>query len=368
MEFLYRSDRPEILPVCRVMETWFDSFPDLEKDQLHRRLSSRNDAVFHSAFFELYLFTLLRKRGFVVELPRSETQGQKTEDFRAFLNERLAFRLEAKFVGKEEHHAWQDSFQEEIERSLDEAHVEGVWFEVDLDGTFVGQPSPRRVRDSFESWFKKEKNGILKGMEEKIPPSSLPRFQISETGVKITISPLFTKPESTSDCGPVVLWASGGRWMQTDEKLRKALRRKASRYGEMEVPFIVALSMWENADERDIWNALFGDEVFSIGVGPKGPVGKPVPSRKPNGFWLGPHGPQNRRVSAILLVDELFPWSVASKQPIIYHNPWAEHPLSAEALPLAQMVPNHEERRFVRKPSEPIHTVLGLSPRWPWEH
>jgi hypothetical protein len=365
LEFLYRSDRPGIPPICRLMDDWFATYPDNEKDHLRKRLSAMDKDVFHSAFFELYLLTLLRRQGFVVELPRADVQGQRTEDFRAIQGERVVFRLEAKFVGQEEHHAWQDSFQQEMKRSLDQAQADGVWFAVDLEGTFCNQPSPRRVREAFERWYAQNKDGILNALAKKQPLDSLPQFEISETGVDITISPLFQKPKTASASGTVGLWWAGGRWMQTDEKLRKALKRKASRYGKMDVPFIVAVSMCEPADEDDIGNALFGDEVFTIRRDQNGPVGETISSRRPNGFWWGPRGPQNTRVSAILLVNELFPWSVASSQPIIHHNPWAEHAVPLDALPLPQMVPNLEDGRFVKRGSAPIHEVLGLPLGWP---
>ncbi len=365
LEFLYRSDRAEIPPICQLMEDWFQFYPSEEQDQLLRRLSSKNDGEFSSAFFEMYLFTLLRKLRFDTEVPRSEAEGQKVEDFRAFRQGKLTFRLEAKYVGQQEQHAWQDRFQRQLQDSLHRARADDIWFSVRIRGEFHHQPAYAKVCQRFNRWYEQHREDIVAALAAGQPSDSLPKFAVEEAGARVALAPMFLKGDKGSADGPVGLWSGGGRWMQTDDKLRRALRRKASRYGTMTVPFIVAVSLYETANDADIGNALFGDEVFTIRQGPEGPVGDPIPSRKPNGFWLGPKGPHNTRVSAILLATELFPWSVAARQPIIYHNPWAEHPLSPGSLPLAQMVPDKNKGRYETCDGQPIHEVLGLPATWP---
>ena len=365
LEFLYRSDRPEIPPICRLLEDWFNAYPSHGQEQLRRRLSSHNDNDVHSAFFELYLFTLLRKLRFDVEVPHPTAVGQKTEDFRAFREDKLVFRLEAKYAGQEEQHAWQDRFQQQLQHSLDKAQADGIWFLIRIRGDFCRQPAPARVRQRFERWYEQHRNQLISALAAGDSGDSLPQFRTEEAGAKITVAPMFLKSDQTRSGGPVGLWSRGGRWMQTDDKLRRGLKRKASRYGTMKVPFIIALSSYEVPDEFDIGNTLFGDEVFTIRISRGGPAGAPTPSRKRNGFWLGPKGPQNRRVSAVLLVSELFPWSVADREPVIYHNPWASRPLSRDAMPITQMLPDGDESRYERQHGQPICQILGLPQSWP---
>src|SRR5258708_13577819 len=54
-----------------------------------------------------------------------------------------------------------------------------------------------------------------------------------------------------------------------------------------------------------------------------------VPGRSmdEDGLWFGRLGMRNRQVSAVLVVDALWPLAIASRTPILWHNPWAQHPL-----------------------------------------
>ena len=359
LEFLYRSDRPEIPPICQLLEDWFQGYPLEQRQQLQRRLRSRRDDEFHSAFLELYLFTLLRKFRFDVEVPQASADEEKTEDFQIRRNRQLLCRIEATHVGQEEKHAWQDDFQEELQRSLDKAQTNGVWFFVCIEGSFDSQPRCAKVRRQFQNWHKKHRVGIVSALAGGATPTELPRFQIAEAGANITITPQGVGPASDN---PVAVWSRGVRCMHTDEKLCRALNRKASRYGTMKVPFLVAASLCEMADERDFANALLGKEAFMVSVAGDSP---PAPFRQPDGLWWGPKGPQNTRVSAVLLVAELFPWSVAARQPIVYHNPWAEHPLPPDILPLTQMLPDNAKGQYERCRGQPMHEILGLPEHWP---
>ena len=56
---------------------------------------------------------------------------------------------------------------------------------------------------------------------------------------------------------------------------------------------------------------------------------------------------------------------MAARQPTVYHNHWAKHPLSVDLLPLAQMVPDKDKGRHEKRDGQPIHELLGLPAAWP---
>ena len=89
-----------------------------------------------------------------------------------------------------------------------------------------------------------------------------------------------------------------------------------------------------------------------------------------NGFWRTRKRARNRQVSAVLLIEELMPWSVARKTPMLWHNPWAERPLDPNIWQGPQMIPNMDvpepymQERFGKKGHEIFHMqtdVGGLS-------
>ena len=95
----------------------------------------------------------------------------------------------------------------------------------------------------------------------------------------------------------------------------------------------------------DIGEVLFGKEValFDTQSEEVTLTRSPLLPNRPrieNGLWFARRGPRNQQVSAVLLVDELMPWAIAHKTPILWHNPWAEKPLDHELWQGPQMKPD----------------------------
>lgn len=85
--------------------------------------------------------------------------------------------------------------------------------------------------------------------------------------------------------------------MASGADLGNVLKRKANRYGALDLPFVIAVQ-WEGGEDlQAVLDAL----------------------------WHGPRGPQRRGVSAVLAVDP------AGMRLVL--NPWAERPLESALLP-----------------------------------
>jgi len=82
--------------------------------------------------------------------------------------------------------------------------------------------------------------------------------------------------------------------MAAGADLGTVLKRKANRYGALDLPFVIAVQ-WEGGEELQ--------QVLDA-------------------FWHGPRGPQRRGVSAVLAVE-------AGTMRLVL-NPWAERPLGTE--------------------------------------
>jgi hypothetical protein len=82
--------------------------------------------------------------------------------------------------------------------------------------------------------------------------------------------------------------------------LHAALKRKASRYGALDLPLVVAVN--SSQDEAGLRRAL--DEL-----------------------WIGPRGPQRRILSAVLAVEQADPWTWRDSRLHLIRHPSAEHPL-----------------------------------------
>lgn len=99
--------------------------------------------------------------------------------------------------------------------------------------------------------------------------------------------------------------------------------------------------------DHDIEQALTGDEVIvPTEQGPR-------LAKRPNGFW-GSHINRNyTRVSGILSVKNLSPFSVDRIKITLWHNPYTERPLDKSVLPFRQMVmPDPEFPNFETIPPQ----------------
>ena len=70
---------------------------------------------------------------------------------------------------------------------------------------------------------------------------------------------------------------------------------------------------------NDIIDALFGNRTSSAAI-------DAIRNRKNNGFWYGPSGPKNTRVSGVLITN-LHPSSINCATVTVLQNPWAAYPI-----------------------------------------
>jgi len=147
-------------------------------------------------------------------------------------------------------------------------------------------------------------------------------------------------------------------------KIKKAVREKAGKYGKLDLPYIIAINVLESfgLDDIDIRNGLlWGDGTQYIIRDDLAIEEKPAlfPART----LYGPKGEQNTRVSAVLIVANLFPNSIARETPVLWHNPWAKKPLDKNIFPFPQWVPENDT--LVKHDGKEARELFSLPENWP---
>jgi hypothetical protein len=118
-----------------------------------------------------------------------------------------------------------------------------------------------------------------------------------------------------------------------EHPLRRALERKRpSRYGELSLPYVVAISEEPFHPGEPAWhrrNLLFGHKVIELRDG------QPARSaRRTDGTWRGPGAmPQHTRLAAVLFARGLLPWTVDKIELEWWDNPSASQPVPNELIP-----------------------------------
>ena len=194
----------------------------------------------------------------------------------------------------------------------------------------------------------------------------LPKFNFSHGRFRLEIGVVPVSPQrrGNPDHRPLGMHGPGeGAWVDHHTSLREKVRQKAHHYGALRRPLIVAINdSGGHADSIDVMQALFGTEHLILS-----PLGsqsnQPRIQRAPDGAWFGPTGPRNQRVSGVLLVSALRPWTVATVEPVIYCNPWARYPLEEKPDGIVQF--RLEGQQMVPRGGLPVHKLLSLSQGWP---
>jgi hypothetical protein len=153
----------------------------------------------------------------------------------------------------------------------------------------------------------------------------------------------------------------GAAWIDGWTPIRDAVRSKARRYGELDLPLVVAVNADTfNLDPIDEVQALFGQEQVVVTMGA---VHTERLERAPNGAWWGPSGPHGRKCSGAWLFKNLSPYTVARRSHTLYVNPWAHFapPQSFLQMPHAIVANEGIKRVGGRSLSE----VFELELTWP---
>ncbi|HHT9135262.1 MAG TPA: hypothetical protein ACFYD2_10200 [Candidatus Avalokitesvara rifleensis] len=139
----------------------------------------------------------------------------------------------------------------------------------------------------------------------------------------------------------------------------KALKKKAGRYGKLELPFIIAINIKEIfCDEGMVANALFGEMVVCIN---RKTLGHSVDRDPRTAALRDPkRNPKNTRVSGIIILDNLNPWCIIQKSPELWHNPWASYPFPPELWQLSQWIPNNEKSIYEKKDGKILSELFRL--------
>jgi hypothetical protein len=139
--------------------------------------------------------------------------------------------------------------------------------------------------------------------------------------------------------------------IDNESSIRAALRDKASAYGRLDTPYVIAvLSNAFPLRDEDFMFPLFGTRGLL---------------RSPDGLWHEAAGPARQHVSAVIAGMGIHPWDVAQRQPVVWLNPWAARPISDEfgwGTRRLDLASGQMERRDA--PGLPLN-LFGLAADWP---
>jgi hypothetical protein len=329
-------------------------------------LRSPLNRQFDAAFWELYLHECLFRLGYSVTLHPQMPGTTRRPDFLA-VGESQRFIIEARAIVSSDADESADRRIRVIYDALDTIVSPNffVWIDVQREGTTP--PPTRGLRRKLESWLGTlDVDAVSATMAQQQDAGALPDFYWQHDGWHISFRAVPKSAQTRGREGSRPLGIFGGgkaEWTDGANPLRKALREKGSAYGELDVPFVVALRGGSlTDDDYDLMNALYGTWQLQIMTAADGGVST-RDTRARDGFWVGPQGWRNSGVSAVLWANNIAPWTVANNVPTLWQHPDARHSIDVPSI-WRRAYPSEGQMQF-ELPSVPISELFGLPSTWP---
>lgn len=298
--------------------------------------------------------------------PAPNEDTPKRPDFLAEHDEYGPFYVEARVASNEsEEDAKAEARKVEVYDALDRT-LESPNFCIGLE--LYGAPRTPPSAKSIKAFLEARLADLdPDAVAELFKTGDEPRWHYEHDAWDVVFYPIPKGPKNRGKPGIHVLgvFASGGPTPLIDTKtaIKKAVQKKAGRYGKLDLPYVIAVNALDTFTDRiDVLDALFGTEVFVDRRYEDGRIER-KPERKPDGALVGAIGPQNTRVSAVLLCEQVFPWSVASASVCLYHHCFAALPYDGVLTQLPQMRPDGNQVRFLDGNS--LAQVFGLPAEFP---
>lgn len=361
-DYLNRSGRPEMGRIRDLLEDWFQRYPGEHQNELRAAFPDK----FESCFFELYLHELLLRLGCEIEIHPEMKSTARRPDFLVRQPDGTRFILEAVLAtGKSRKELATEARTNEVYDALDRMHSPNFFVGMRTLGAPLTPPPARKMREFLERNLAELDPDDVSFQEAQEDFDSLPHWLFEHDGWRIDFFPVPKKREARGKEGVRPLGAflpMEMEWLDPQTPIREVIKDKATRYGKLELPFIVAVNALEDFARREhIMDALFGREQWVFYRNdPKAHF-----QRKLDGIWTSPSGPIHTRLSGVLTAIRLRPQSVSEKGLCLYHNPWAQLPYQGVLDRLPRAIPDMDDHCIKFVDGIPPRELFGLPTGWP---
>lgn len=318
------SARKEITCIRNLIEQWFEKYPDHDKDDL----KSRFKAAFDGSFFELFVFTLYSEMGYTLEVHPEIKGTLKRPDYLAKRDDEF-FYIEVKFL------TMLSQTEQALERKKNEVldainKVDATNFLLKLEEiTFKdnSQPSGKNIirflnqQVNLHSPDDYTEKLLLNGFD------GMPEITYDDDRVTIKTKLL---PKSSAHRGtqsrsiaahPLVTQIGND-----SEDIKASLETKATRYGDLNSPYIICLNKQSiGLDLNEINEALYGNLQFSWSTNPANRDERCEYNGK--GLFGSKSNPKFTRLSGVYVTNANTANLATTAEHTFKHNPHTKYPI-----------------------------------------
>jgi len=320
--FLNRSALPVHEQARSLLEQWFHNYRSERQKSFCAAFQAQRGRQHQAAFFELYCYTLLLHHHFDIEIEPFVGTSSHRPDFFAKLAGTPICLLEATLAAESDPDAGKERNLHQIREMIYALPSPDFWIGFHVHKASLNSPPIAKMRPELQKWL------------QTYSQLELP-LNIDGWDITFSLLPKSRTTRGNQESGTFSSYEP--QWVDPRSAVLKPLEDKAKNYkAGLEHPYIIALNalamkaIWANIEE-----VFFGKELAELDLQSgqirltRAPFAQGR-SKDEDGLWFGRSGVRNRQVSAVLVVDALWPLSIARRTPILWHNPWAQHPLRSD--------------------------------------
>lgn len=346
----------------KILNKWFSEYPNEHKHQLKTRFTSVNGYDHYAAYFELFVYQLLKRLGYKVDVHKNVQGCSKQPDFAAYgLKDELIYVECSMVAGKSTPEMGKERIVA-IAKSQLQSKLRSMRFNIGWN--FHKYPDTQ----INYSYLVREVQNWLDDLCHKIHLENNSNHSYYDFGKWFLIggAEIFIYPipkeeymeniEDESVRSYVDMYDVG--IIDVRRSIESKVKDKGTKYGNLNAPYVIAIYPLED---------LISDITFLNQL-----MGKPSEFRDwrkgksiyvkhaPPSVWQGMNGPTLTRVSGVLGCNCVTAWSFKGMNARLFINPWAKYPVS-ELSPMMRLTRyQHIEGEYSKIEGEPAHKILGL--------
>lgn len=351
--YLNRSARTRFQETRERVDEWFEEYeqdcPADEAARLGSDLRSTDNQVFLSAYTELYTFHLLKERGYDIECHPTIAGETTHPEFLVSKDGEQKFYIECKALIGSATAVRDKQLENEILDAVNQLNSPD--YLVSLEIKKVDETnSPRSAQ--MRSFLQTTIDGLDYDTvcQDKETNDVFPTVTWTSNNweIEFTISPVTEEARNRRTAASRVVGAHhvGVRWINLHEQVERGIERKATKYGNLPLPYIIVINVIDSSffDEDTMMSALFGEEQLTITSYVDGTHSERW-HRSLKGAFVRPNGPKNTRVSGVYALECARPWQEGVNSKIWLH-PHAAQPFQTEWLNVPYMIHNPTNDRM----------------------
>lgn len=359
--YFNRSARTDIEAMREYLERWFRYYPDSLKKEFRSRFRSDLSRHHYGAFTEMYCYYFLKKLGWKVT-PIPTEVGKTTPDFLAKKG-KFECVFECTVATEFGHGNATYERMNVLHDALNKVECPDFFFHLEMRRYPSKSPNGSGIR----TWLS---NKLAKVKYEDVGPDVLklkersPYYWVwndDNLEFAIWISPKTEEGRKKKTLRPLGSLGTGVYVDESRDVLFDALKPKAGKYGDLQKPYVIVLNCLKtDIDTFDISGALFGSAQLTMKSD-----GSTRDTRAANGIWHGPGGVRNTKVSGVLILPDIEPWTISKRDPVLWLNPWPKYRFDHRRWGGSVQIPNNEVMRTELRKGKAAHSIFGIDAGWP---